>query len=51
MAQRRNYAVYIDDVVMLDSIREEHLENVKSLVQLLDEAGPIVNNLAKCEFV
>ena len=42
--------VYIDDVVVYDTVWDEHLRNVKALFGRLDEAGLVVN-LDKCEFV
>ena len=45
-----NCVVYIDDVVIYDSVWEEHVHNVEALFVRLQQAGLVVN-LAKCEFV
>ena len=42
--------VYIDDVVVYDTVWDEHLRNVKALFGRLDEVGLVIN-LDKCEFV
>ena len=45
-----NCSVYIDDVIIYDTVWEDHLNHVERLVSRLEEAGLVVN-LSKCEFV
>lgn len=42
--------IYIDDILVYDTVWEEHVTNIERFQQRLDEAGVMVN-VAKYEFV